>query len=303
MLEEIRTFVAVVKAGSFTGAADSLDISRSVISKKLSDLENTLGVRLINRTTRRLSLTEGGERFYERCRESLFHLEEAVEEVRSLSSEPKGRLFVNLPMSFGILHVAPLIAEFLQRYPGIKVELNFDDRKVEMIDPGYDLSIRIADLEDSTLAARRLAPCHHQVVATPAYLEKFGEPKLPQDLARDHVIASFRLQDSALEWEFRHHINETVTVKLTAAIVANNSLALKEIVLGGAAIARIPTFLIGPEVAEGKLINLLPDFANPTKSIYAVFPNRLYMPSKTRVFIDFLAEKISDPPRWNREMI
>ena len=300
MLEEIKTFVTVVGAGSFTKAAEELGISRSVISKKLSALEANLGVRLLNRTTRRLSLTEAGGQFYQNCRNGLNSIDEAVGEVRSLSSEPRGRLLVNLPLSFGVLHIAPLIAEFLQRFPGIQVDLNFEDRKVEMIDPGFDVSIRIADMDDSSLVARRLATCRHLVVASPDYVEKYGMPDSPDSLrTAAHHIASYRMQDSALEWQFKSEEGDIASVKLVAEIIVNNSLALKEIVLAGAGLARMPSFIVGPDVVEGKLVNLFPELNTLTKSIYAVFPKREYMPSKTRVFIDFLAEKISDPPQWD----
>lgn len=299
MLEEIRVFVAIVKAGSFTQAAEAQGLSRSVISKKLSALEANLGVRLLNRTTRRLSLTEAGEQFYQHCRTGLGNIDDAINEVRSLSNEPRGRLHLNLPMTFGVEHIAPLIPEFLERYPGIQVDMSLEDRKIDMIEPGFDVSIRIADLEDSSLAARRLCSCHHQVVATSEYLDKNGMPNSPEDLTTGHMIASYRLQDSALEWRFNEQGDKPISVKLEARIITNNSLALKKVVLGGAAIARMPTFLIGKEISSGNLVSLFPDLETLPKSIYAVFPKREYMPSKTRAFIDFITEKITDPPHWD----
>lgn len=297
MLEEIRNFVAVVQGGSFTRAAEDLGTSRSVISKRLSQLEDHLGVRLLNRTTRRLSLTEAGERFYQECSSSLCSIDAAVDEVRSLNREPRGRLYVNLPMSFGILHVAPLIPRFMTQFPLIQVELNFDDRKVEVINPGFDVSIRIGELDDSSLAARRLSSCNHCVVAAPAYLEQYGIPQTPQDLIH-HRIASFRYQDSALEWEFENRTGQQTSVKLEGNVIANNSLAIKEIVLGGAAIARMPNFLLGRELVDGKLINLFPELNTTRRSIYAVFPRREFMPAKTRAFIEFLAQELEEPPWW-----
>ncbi|HAU13483.1 MAG: LysR family transcriptional regulator [Ketobacter sp.] len=295
MLEEIRNFVAVVQAGSFTRAAEELNSARSVISKRLSQLERQLGVRLLNRTTRRLSLTEAGERFYQECSVSLSGIDAAVDEVRSLNQEPRGRLFVNLPMSFGILHVAPLIPAFMAQFPLVQVELNFDDRKVDVIDPGFDVSIRIGELEDSSLAARRLGTCCHQVVAAPAYLKQYGVPQSPQDLVH-HRVASFRFQESALEWTFEDNEGQPQSVKLTAAVVSNNSLAIKEIVLGGGAIARVPSFLLGRELEKGSLINLFPQLTSVSRDIYAVFPRREYMPAKTRAFIEFLAQALAAPP-------
>ncbi|WP_290538956.1 MULTISPECIES: LysR family transcriptional regulator [Alcanivorax] len=292
MLEEIRNFVAVVQAGSFTRAAEELEASRSVISKRLSQLEDQLGVRLLNRTTRRLSLTEAGEQFYQACSSSLGSIEAAVDEVRSLNREPRGRLYVNLPMSFGILHVAPLIPRFMAAFPLVQVELNFDDRKVDMIDPGFDVSIRVGELDDSSLAARWLGHFQHLIVASPAYLKANGSPVVPQDLTQ-HRIASFRLQNSALEWSFTDPHGNSEVVTLAGDIVANNSLAVKEIVLGGGGIARMPSFYVEKEVETGSLTRLFPALATTAGSMYAVFPKREYMPAKTRAFIDFLVEALA----------
>ncbi len=299
MLEEIKSFVTVVREGSFTQAAEVLGVSRSVLSKHVSRLEASAGVQLLNRTTRRLSLTEGGALFYQNSVRGLQTLEEAIEEVKSLNQEPRGHLRINMPMSFGILHVAPWIPEFLAKYPHVSVDMRFDDREVEMIEAGFDVSIRIMDLQESSLTARRLGPCHHVVVASPLYLNRLGCPESPSALAGQHCIASFRYQDSALEWRFEDETGQQLTVPLSAAITADNSLALRQIVLGGAAIARMPTYLVANDVAEGQLIHVFPRWKTLTKSIYIVFPQRRFMPSKTRVFIDFLAQKLTDPPGWD----
>jgi len=300
MLEEIKVFVAVVNAGSFTLAAATLETSRSLISKKLTELEARLGVQLLNRTTRRLSLTEAGEQFFKRCSLSLNDIDQAVDEVLSLSGEPRGRLYVNLPMSFGILHIAPLVGEFVKRYPSIQLDLNFDDRKVEMIEPGFDLSIRIADLKDSSLAAKRLGPCHHVVVASPAYIKQYGCPSSPDAIGvPPHLVASYRFQASPVEWHFKDAKNNSTRVKVAPSIIANNSLAIREIVLSGTAVARMPTFVVGADLAAGRLVNLFPGLKTSSISIYAVFPTRENLPNKTRVFIDFLAEKIQLIPWWD----
>lgn len=292
MLQAIKTFVILVNTGSFTLAAEKLGFSRSVISKKLSDLEAELGVRLMNRTTRRLSLTEAGEQFYNNCVDSLSTLENAVAEVRSLSTEPRGRLHVNLPMSFGVLHIAPLLGEFVARYPGIELDLDFDDRKVEVIEPGFDISIRISDLADSSLVAKRLADCPHAVVASPAYLKTFGLPESPQALTENHRIAAFRMQESALEWHFSNDKGDQQQVRLHASITTNNSLAIKEMLLSGAALARVPVFLVMQELDDGQLVNVFPQWTTLHKTIYAVFPKREFMPTKVRVFLDFLEERL-----------
>jgi len=297
MLEEIKVFVQVVQSGSFTAAADRLGLSRSLVSKKISQLEAELGVRLLNRTTRRLSRTEAGELFFQSSRSGLASIEGAIDEIRSMNREPRGRLFVNLPMSFGLLHVAPWVGEFMERYPGIHIDLDFEDRKVEVIEPGFDLTIRVSDLEPSSLFARRLATCHHVVVAAPSYIARRGRPSVPQDLTAGHTIASFRYQDSAIEWIFEGE--DVQRVRLEAAMESNNSLALKEVVLSGAAMARMPTFLVGPDIAAGRLERLCSAYRCPSKVIFALFPVRQYLPNKTRLFLDYLATKISDPPVWD----
>ena len=302
MLDDIRIFVEVVKAGSFTGAAQTLSLSRSLISKKLTALEGSLGIRLLNRTTRRLSLTEAGEHFYHNCRSGLLAIDEAVDQIHSMSAEPRGKLYVNLPVSFGVTHIAPLIPEFLEKYPLIDIDLHFEDRRVDVIAPGFDVSIRVAEIEDSTLVARKLGVSKLLVVASPEYLKRYGAPSTPQQLVDGHQIASFRLQESSLQWEFENSHGESEMVKLAAKISTDNSLALREIVLGGAGIARIPTFLVGPDVKEGKLVSLFPDLQVPVRPIYALYPRREYLPSKTKVFLDFMAEKISDPPWWDEGM-
>ncbi len=303
MLDDIRIFVEVVKAGSFTGAAEVLSLSRSLISKKLGALERVLGVRLLNRTTRRLSLTEAGEHFYHHCQNGLLTIDEAVDQIHAMSAEPRGRLYVNLPVSFGVTHIAPYIPEFLEAYPNIDIDMHFDDRRVDVIAPGFDVSIRVAELEDSTLVARKLGVCRHLIVASPAYVERNGEPVSPQELVEGHRVAAYSLQDASLQWSFTDINGKSEVVKLKASIYADNSLALRKIVLGGAAIGRMPTFLVGPDVKVGKLVVLFPELAVAVKPIYAIYPQRSYLPSKTKVFLEFLAEKISDPPWWDEGLV
>lgn len=300
-LTDISVFVQVVESGSFTAAAERLSLSKSVISKYVTRLEDRLGARLLNRTTRRLSLTEVGRTFYERSERGLQELAEAELEVSRLQGEPRGTLRINAPMSFGVLHIAPVMPGFLRRYPELSVDVNFDDRKVDVIEGGFDVSVRISELGDSSLVARRLGPCRHAVVASTAYLEQHGVPRTPGDLARHNVI-TYQYQESAREWEFGLPGEKPVSVSVHGSIQMNNSLALREAVFNGAGIMRAPTFVVGEDIRTGKLQQVLTNYTLPELSIYAVFAQRKHLSPKIRAFIDFMSEYISDTPHWDQKL-
>ena len=297
-LTDIVVFVRVVDDGSFTRAAERLKLSRSVVSKYVTRLEGRLGARLLNRTTRRLSLTEAGRIFYQRSRRGLQDIEEAEAEVSRLQEKPRGVLRINSPMSFGILHIAPALPEFLAQHPEVSVEMNLDDRVVDVIEEGFDVSIRIAEMPDSSLIARRLAPCRHVIVAAPAYLEKHGTPRTPEDL-RDHNIISFSYQASAYDWHFISPDNKQVSVPVSGSMQANNSLALREALLRGVGITRTPTFVVGKDVQDGRLLPILGNYRTLEVSIYLVYPQRRHLSPKVRAFVDFMADRISEPPYWD----
>jgi len=297
-LSDIAVFVQVVNDGSFTKAADRLELSRSVVSKYVTRLEEQLGARLLNRTTRRLSLTEAGRIFYERSRRGLEDIEEARAEVSRLQEEPRGVLRINSPMSFGILHLAPALPEFLASYPEISIDMNLDDRKVDVIEEGYDVSVRITDLPDSSLVARRLGPCRHVVVASPTYLEKHGTPLVPDDL-RDHNIISYQYQASGADWHFLGPDKKPVSVSVSGSMQMNNSLALREALLNGFGITRTPTFVVGDDIEAGRLVPVLRKFQTLEVSIYLVYPQRRHLSPKVRSFVDFIAARITSEPYWD----
>jgi DNA-binding transcriptional LysR family regulator len=296
-LNDIAIFVAVVDAGSFTLAAERLKVSRPAVSKQVSRLEESLGVRLLHRTTRRLSLTEAGKLFYERASRGLDDLAEARAEVAFLQQKPRGVLRINVPMSFGILHVAPLLPGFLRENPELSVEMDLSDRKLDVIEEGFDVSVRISDLPDSSLVARRLARCRHVIVAAPAYLERHGEPKTPADL-QAHNVLGYSLQHSALQWHFLAPDGQPEQVTVSGRLQANNSLALRESLLAGMGIARTPTFLVGEDLRKNRLVAVLDDYRSPEVSIYLVYPQRRHLSPKVRAFADFLAGHFKDPPYW-----
>ena len=297
-LTDIAVFVQVVESSSFTAAAERLGLSRSVVSKYISRLEERLGVQLLNRTTRRLSLTEAGQRFFTGSQRGLQEIEAAEVEISHLQQTPRGKLRINTPMSFGILHIAPAIRDFLAPYPELAIDMNLDDRQVDLIEEGFDLAIRIAELPDSSLIARRLGPCRHVVCAAPEYIKKNGTPRTPDELRR-HNVLTYRYQDSPNEWRFLTPDGRYAAVPVTGSIQMNNSLAIREAVLTGAGITLTPSFIVGEDIKTGRLEQLLPEYRAQELSIYAVYPERRHLLPKVQAFIDFMKGRISESPNWD----
>jgi DNA-binding transcriptional LysR family regulator len=298
--EDIRTFVAVVQAPGFAGASERLGLAKSAVSRRIQDLEDRLGSRLLHRTTRRLSLTETGTEFYQRSLKLLADLQEAEDVASKGTSEPVGRLRISGPMSFGILCLAPIIGEFMKKYPRLNVELVLNDRKVDLVEDGFDLAVRIGRLKDSSLIARRIAPIRHAVCASPDYFRERGKPKAPQDL-RDHVALTYSYEDDRQHWYFTNH--DPVEVRST--FICNNGDALREAAIAGCGVAYLPTFIIYEAVAAGKLDVCLTECAlasgaREPLALYAVYPSTRNLSAKVRVFIDFLVEKFSEKPYWDR---
>ena len=297
-LSDIAVFVQVIESGSFTAAADRLGISKSVVSKYVSRLENQLGAQLLNRTTRKLHLTEVGRAFYERSQRGLLEIEEAKAEVSRLQEKPRGKLRINVPMSFGITHIAPIVQDFLKLYPDLSIDMNLEDRKVDLIEEGLDMAIRISELSDSSLVARRLGPCRHVICATPEYLERKGIPRTPNDL-HDHNVLTFKYQDSPTQWQFLSPDGKASSIDVSGTIQMNNSLALREALLNHAGVMLTPTFIVGDDIKSGKLQAVLPQYKLRELSIYADYHHRRHLSPKVRAFIDYLAAHISDTPYWD----
>jgi DNA-binding transcriptional LysR family regulator len=268
------------------------------VSKYITRLEEQLGARLLNRTTRRLSLTEAGQAFFSRSQRGLQEIDAAQAEVSHLQKTPRGKLRINTPMSFGILHIAPGLPEFVAQYPELSMDMNLDDRQVDLIEEGFDLAIRIAELPDSSLIARRLGPCRHVACASPAYLEQNGTPQIPDDL-RKHNAITFRYQDSPNEWRFLTPDGRYASVPVTGSIQMNNSLAIREAVLSGAGITLTPSFIVGEDIKTGRLQQLLPEYRAQEISIYAVYPERRHLLPKVQAFLDFMKERITESPYWD----
>lgn len=292
--QEMRVFVAVVEAGSFTAAAERLGMSKAAASRQVADLEGRLGVRLLQRTTRRLSATAEGEVFHARCRELLDRLEEAEAEAGSGSAQAVGLLRANVPLSFGVLHLAPLWPALLGRHPGLALDVTLSDRVADLVEEGYDLAVRIGQLPASSLVSRRLASTRLVLCAAPAYLEARGAPRRPAELAHHDVIA-YSLFSAGDHWSFSGPGGEE-TVRVRPRMRANNGDTCRAAALAGQGIILQPSFMVGADLAQGTLREPMPEWRSLELGIYAVYPSRRYLAPKVRAAIDFLVEAFAAPP-------
>ncbi|MBB5392458.1 MULTISPECIES: LysR family transcriptional regulator [unclassified Herbaspirillum] len=287
-LREIECFIAVAELGSFVKAADALGISKAAVSRTVLELEARLGSRLMQRTTRRLSLTEAGTLYLERCKQIVAALEEADDLLLAGAANPGGLLRINAPHTFGVLHLAPLWPMFLERYPGVALDITLSDRIVDIIDEGFDMAIRIARLSDSTLVHRKLASTGLLVCASPDYLDKHGTPTHPHELAQ-HQAISYSYNTGKDDWQFNGP-EGPVSVKVRSRMHVNNGDSCVAAALGGAGITRQPTFMIDQHLRSGRLVPLLTEYSAPELGIYAVYPSRAHLPPKVRAMLDFLSE-------------
>ncbi|MAM88599.1 MAG: LysR family transcriptional regulator [unclassified Hahellaceae] len=285
---EMQTFTAVVEAGSFVGAADGLAMSKAAVSRYIADLEARLGLRLLHRTTRRLSLTEEGDVFYYRCRELLASLDAAETELSSRRGEASGLLRVNAPLTFGISHLAPLWGDFLEQNPKVRIDINLSDRMVDLVEEGYDIAIRIAALSNSTLISRRFASTRIVMCASPGYLEAFGEPQTPADLTSHRIIA-YSYSAKGDEWHFDGP-GGPVSVRTRPAMSSNNGDTCRALALAGQGVTLQPDFLVGRDIADGSLVEVLPEYHAAELGIYAMYPTRKHVAPKVTALIDFLQE-------------
>lgn len=298
-LTDIGVFVKVVDRGSFTLAADDLALSRAVVSKYISRLEERLGARLLNRTTRRLSLTEAGAALFEASRGAIERIEEAEAAVAHLQSEPRGRLRVSAPMSFGILHLGPAIADFARAYPSVTLDMRLDDRYVNLVEDGYDLAVRIGALTDSTLVARKLGTTRAVVCASQQYLAEHGEPDTPEDLA-SHDCLIYSYLSTANVWRFTASDGREIPVAVSGRFRINNGMVLTDAALADRGILMTPSFYVAALLRQGKLRQILARYKLAELGIYAVYPQRSHVPPKVRAFVDFLAARFGKKPEWER---
>ncbi|MDW3205648.1 MAG: LysR family transcriptional regulator [Alphaproteobacteria bacterium] len=295
---EMAVFTKVVEEGSFSSAARALKLTPSAVSKQIGRLEDRLGVRLLNRTTRQLSATEEGDAFYQRCVRILTDMEEAELAVSQRHSAPRGTLRVNCGVAFGKHQISPLIPEFLERYPEVNVEMTLTDALADLVEEGQDVAIRFGKLQDSSMVARQLAVSRRAICCSPAYLERKGEPKHPSELT-EHNRLAFATAIHLNEWIFRLPDGTEFPVKAEGNFTANNGETIHEMVLAGLGIARLAEFLVAPEVKEGKLVRILTPFYRDVEvPINAVYPTRRHLSPKVRAFVDFLVEKFNPVPPW-----
>lgn len=299
-LAEMMTFAKVVETKSFSAAALALSTSKSLVSKQVSSLESALGVRLLNRTTRRMSLTEIGAAYYEHCARIAQEIDAAAETVTQLQVEPRGVLRITSPVIFSSLHLAPALKEFLKRHEHVEVELNATDRVVDIVEEGYDLAIRITDNPAPRMVARKIAPVRWVTCAASDYLARFGTPGTPQELAQHQCLVYQGAPAMRSDWRYGVG-NREIVVHPNGRLRVNNSEVLLQMALDGAGIVLFPTYILGPYLKAGRLKEILADsVANPGTSLYATYlPNR-YMQPKVRAFLDYLMVHFGPEPEWDR---
>lgn len=291
-LQALRVFKRVAELHGFSAAARDLELSNAAVSKNVNELEAYLGARLLTRTTRRVSLTEAGEIYYDYCVRVLRELEDADAAVMHMNQAPRGLLRVSAPMSLGLVKLSPRIPRFLSRYPEVKLELDLDDNVVDLIDKGYDIAIRgRSALPDSSLVSRRLGPVRRVLCATPTYLYRHGVPRRPRDLGQ-HRCLVFTLSPSPDVWEFQR--GETAeSVRVDGPYRSNNSLSILDAALADLGIARLPKNYVEHLLQEGRLVSVLDDWQVEQQSLFAIYPSARHVSPKLRVFIDFLVDEFA----------
>lgn len=292
--------MAVIETGSFSAAALRLGQAKSTTSRLVSALEEHLGVQLLNRTTRRLSVTEAGRDFYEEAVRILGDLREAEAALASDQGALRGRLRLAAPLSFGLLHLAPALEEFMLLHPELVLDLDLDDRRVNLVEEGFDLGLRIGELEDSSLVARPLAPIRMCLCASPDYLRRHGSPKTPADLAF-HAGLVYGNVPEAQQWRLLDSEGRAHSVKVPARLRANNGDVLLQAAIAGLGLVATPSFLAWQALASGQLVQLLPGYRLAETRAYAIYPGRKRLPERVRLLIEFLRERFGEAPYWDAE--
>ena len=287
----MKVFVAVVEAGSFAAAADRLGMSRAMASKYVLNLEDHLGTRLLNRTTRRLSMTESGSVFYERSAQIISDVSEAEQVAGHMSATPRGTLKITMPLAYGLHRLGPVVADYVNAYPSVKLDISLSDRKVDLIEEGFDLAIRIGALPESGLIARKLGSTRTIVCAAPDYLNRHGTPHTPQDLA-SHRCLGYTLTNSGDEWNLKKP-DEEAAVRIAGPIRADNGDLLRLAAVNGAGLVFQPYFIVADDLRTGRLVQVLADYVSRELGIYAIYPSRKHLSAKVRTFVDFLVEKLA----------
>jgi len=298
-MASMAAFTKVVGAGSFSAAAREMQVSQALVTKQIQELESWLGARLLNRTTRRLSLTEVGTAFYDRAARILEAVEEAKGAAGALQTVPRGRLRINAPVSFGLIQLAPAVTQFLERYPDVSIEMLVNDRVVDLLEGGFDVGVRIGRLRDSSLIARRIGPIRLAICAAPEYLARHGVPKTPDDLA-SHNCLEYTYFESRGEWRLLDSAGTEIAVPVSGRYLANNADVLRSTAIAGGGIILVPTFLVGEDLRSGRLVRLLPNYPPPEQALHALYPPGRHLSAKVRTFVDFLVARFGGEPAWDR---
>ncbi len=298
-LRAYEVFATVVARGSFTRAADALDTSPANVTRYVNELEAHLGVRLLNRTSRRLSLTDSGQALADRIGLILEDLTEAEAIAGAGSLKPAGRLRINAPLSFGILHLAPLWPQFLARYPDIELDVSLNDRIVDLVEEGFDMGVRISRGGSSAYVARKLATSRNVVCASPAYIARHGAPQTPDDLGH-HACIINQHSMAPDTWSLRDADGTEHLARPRAVMRVNNGETAREAMLAGIGINWQATFIVADDLRAGRLVRVLPDYYLPDIDILAIYPSRRHLSAKVRVMVDFLSEAFRGDPTWER---
>lgn len=297
-IDAMRAFVTVVNEGTFTRAAERLELSPQLVSKYVSQLEQHLGARLLNRTTRKIHLTEAGTRYHQRAQQVLDDIDDMENQLGDLQTHARGLLRISAPVSFAIRHMAALLNDFQNAHPGVSIDLHLNDRKVDIVEEGFDIALRIGHLKSSSLIAKRIAPVRLVMCASPGYLKQHGTPQRPEDLQAHRYLRYSYMEHSAsnavqrwLQSDGRSHNN---------GMVSNNGDVLVEAAIGGAGIVLQPTFIAGSAIKDGKLQVILSEYEPEPMALYAVYAHRQLLASKVRSFVDFMEGYFGDPPYWDQ---
>lgn len=297
-LEDMDAFVRIVEAGGIGRAADQMGIAKSAVSRRLVELEGRLGVQLLTRTTRSASLTEAGQTYYRRALEVLDDVTELNAQTSGAAAALHGVMRIAVPLSFGLAHLTPAVTDFVELHPDLHIHLDFADRQVDLVEDGFDLAIRIANLPDSSLIARKLTPIRHVLCASPDYLARAGRPQTPSEL-RSHQGLHYAHTPRST-WTFRSPQGRTVNVAAPARLTASNGEFLRDAAIAGLGIVVLPTFLAWRAIAAGALVPILADHAIPDVHAYAVYPQARHVPRRVRAIIDFLADRFGGEPYWDQ---
>lgn len=291
----MQIFIAAVEEGSFAAAARRFQLSPAMAGKHVSAIESDLNVRLLQRSTRRLSMTDAGQRYYVRCKAILEAMEEANREASDIQTTPRGLLRIAAPVAFGAMHLGQIVSRYLEQFPQVTLDVVLDDKYADLLENRIDVAIRVGRLDDPLLVTRRLAPCRMMLCASPAYLQQQGTPETPEELSRAPRLA-FSQAVSTGDWTIYDTQGRPHTIEGACRMTANNIQLLLEAALAGTGIAYGPSFVFGEHIKQGRLITLLPTYRTTELTLQAVYPSAIRIPSKVRSFVDFIAEALGDAP-------